>query len=438
MAAAVIGTVPAVVKDTNGGVTAVTMPTHRAGDLIVIGVVSRSTTGISADGGFAEVFEGSTTNPHCALYAKVAVSAAETCNITAGADDDVIQAARFAYHSVRAGFEATDILKGTEATATSATFDPPNLSFGSTLDAMVLVLAGFAWTNAADAITSGPSGYTTVVNDKSAASTTSVGIYMGWKDSPQASSENPGQGANTSRVWRAQTFYIPASVAQPTWIEDFTAADATAFNGYNGWVGSQIASGATGDILSNKLRLISGTADPAPYRGIQYLPNSDGIWYGELTYPTPVTAGAMVIQTRAAGNWNNAGYSSDSDIALVMDDISVQAYRDDTGAQLATAVIAPTAASTWAMKGIVLGTTVRIRVWDRAGAESAAYQIETTSPAVSSGNYMQIRNANTGGGAITSLIDVLRFYDLSSPFNASLRTPSLILPSRAAQQASRW
>lgn len=437
MPAAIVGTVPANVKDTNGGVTAVTMPVHRKGDLILIGVVSRSTTGISADGGFAEVFEGSTTNPHCALYAKVATSASETCSITSGADDCIIQAFRVAYHGVRAGFETTDIQKGTEATATSATFDPPNLSFGATYDSLVLSFAGFAWTAGTDVINNGPSGFTTIVNDKSAATTTSVGIYLGWQDNPAISSLNPGAGSNTNRVWRAQTFFIPPAT-YITGGENFGAANGAAWP--EAWVTSFLNGPGTMDIQSEVGRALtnSGTAFANTAMAIRAFPHEDIMLIAKCLV-NGSNPGIMGVYARADGNWSATGnqdpsngytasFQTDEDISGVLKYVA--------GAETSLSAPAYTNApgTTHYLKFILLGTTIRYRIWDAAGAEPTTWAVQTTDSSISSGTHIQLKAMNEASGAATDgRFSQIRWYDLAKP----PRPSGIINQNRALQAVTR-
>lgn len=438
MTAAAIGTVPAAAVQATGTTRAITMPTHKVGYLIVIGVVSRSTTDISANNGFVEVFEGSTTRPHCALFAKVAASDSETCTVTIGNDDVCTQAMVFAYHRVRAGFEATDILKGTEATATSATFDPPNLSFGATEDAMVLTLAGFAWTNAADAITSGPSGFTTIVNTKSAASTTSVGIYMGWQDNPAVSSLDPGTGANTSRVWRANTFLIPGA-SYVSEVEDWTGSNGDAWPAL--WTTSEKNGPATIDIQSNAGRGLtnSGSAYGNSARGIRAWAHTDAIAVVRTLINGAVEA-LPFLYLRADGTWTATGSDDPSNCYACGVDTTgntgiVTKYVAGTETLLNSTAFTADPGSTYVHKLIVLGTSIRYRVWDASGAEPTTWQYQTTDPSHISGTHVQLKSLNnSSAGAADIRFDGLQLIDLTGP----PRRPPRAVALQAVGRAGNW
>lgn len=431
MSAAAVGTLPAVLNQQTGTTVAVTMPTHRAGDLILIFGVTRSTTAWTASGGFVLVHQDTVGNPSVGLLAKVAQTSAETCTVTIGNDDASFQAVRVAYHGVRAGFEATDIEKGTVATATSTTADPPSVTWSGSKDWLVFALAGAAFTATGDVFSAGITGWNNTLLSKSAATTTSVGIALGWLDDPASTSRNPATFTNTSRVWRAQTYGIPPSTRAPVVIDIWAGANGDAWP--NDWTTSFLGGTGTIDVQTSKGRLLSANTGASldAARALRRCENSDAIWYVENTFAASPANQQFVLQMRAAGNWNNTGHSSDADYAIVMTEADVQLYNDPT-VQLAAPAFSTVLGNTYAIKVILLGTTIRCRVWDKAGAEPTTWVIDTTDATWASGNYVQVRNLNgTAAGAVDSRVDNLTFTNLLYP----LRPPLVV--SQAIRAATR-
>lgn len=407
MPAAVVGTVPAAVVAQTGASIAVTMPTHRTGDLLLIFVVTRSTTAWSPSNSFVVIEQANGTNLSVGLIAKIATSAAETCTITVGSDDWCAQAIRVAYHGCKVASLSTDILKGTAATATSTTADPPSVTYGTTNDWLTLAIAGLTFTGVGDTVSVVPSGFTSVVLTKSGASTTSVGMGVAWIDDPASSSRNPGTFTNTSSVWLAQTYAIP-NAAYMTWQETWDGTNGAAWP--TPWVTSVVGTGSV-TIQTNKGRLLTSATAEDRARGLRNMPNTDGIWYAEYLYAATPAYQELVLEARAAGNWNNSGYSSDSGYSFSMNTTDTSVYGA-AGAQIATAAFSVTLSNTYALKAVILGTTLRMRCWNISGAEPTTWNINFTDAGIATGGFIQLRNKTATTTAADNTVDNLKFYDL--------------------------
>jgi hypothetical protein len=181
----------------------VTMPTHVTGDLILIFVAHDTATVTST---FSSVFTSTLNSSSLSCFGKIAASAGETATVTGTANDYVILALSVQAHGATS---LGNVLAGTVATSASGNADPPSLATGTTRDWLWFSCCAVDLTTG-NSISAVPANYTQLSITKSANSTSSVGLGVGWQALGGAT-EDPGTFSNTSRAWVAETIAVPSA-----------------------------------------------------------------------------------------------------------------------------------------------------------------------------------------------------------------------------------
>ena len=169
----------------SGGAQAVTLPTHVAGDLIVVLWDGEdSVAGATFPADFTQIGargDGGGVAAETAIYAKVAASASETFSVSGLTNTLDMAAHAYVIKNVPSG-TASAICEATDAGVTS--IDPPNLdpSFAS-----AGVWIAFVGHNNTAAVTATPAGY----SGGTISAVANAGVASAYKESV-AGSEDPG------------------------------------------------------------------------------------------------------------------------------------------------------------------------------------------------------------------------------------------------------
>src|SRR3990167_8434397 len=199
--------------DIDASPTTVNMPSGIvAGDLLIVICSADVANTITQSGGTDWTKLQQTNNSTIiglVIFAKIAAGGDSLTLTSSGSNDIACVSLRITGHGV--SNVSTDITRGTAATGTSATPDPPNCNPGTAKD--YLWIECFAADDDDNTATYWSTNYSAVAQIESAASTTSSLCAVARRNL-NASSENPGVMAMAlSEEWVAQTLAIPPSTA---------------------------------------------------------------------------------------------------------------------------------------------------------------------------------------------------------------------------------
>jgi hypothetical protein len=198
-----------------GAANAQTLPSGSVSGDLIIGVAGSDNpagTDISVSTGWTILgsqVQGSNVIKG-AVFARVLDGGAnDTLAVSGAAQDYVVALTRVpaAAHGVETASIVADIPIATGATGASGNADPPSLDAGSTKDWLWFVAAIVDMTTG-NAITAIPTGYTQLINTKSANSTSSVGVATGWRKIAASQVQDPDAFANNTQEWIGFTFAV--------------------------------------------------------------------------------------------------------------------------------------------------------------------------------------------------------------------------------------
>lgn len=206
----------AIKNGTSGSNQTPTAPAGTAltGDLRIVCAAYDSVTAVATPSGWT-LIDGGANTAQLRIWGRICTADAEAWPSFVGIAQDYVMVAGYVpvnYHGV--ADVATDIPHGTAATATSTAANPPSVTIDAAKNHTVVATCVIDMTATTNTLTVVPSGYTQVCITKSASSTSSVALGVATlAHAAGPTTEDPGAFTNTSRVWRAQTFAIPAGVA---------------------------------------------------------------------------------------------------------------------------------------------------------------------------------------------------------------------------------
>jgi len=213
----------------------ITLPTRVAGDLLLAFASEDATTALTITGAWVELFQSNGTGIRFGMWGRIATNDAnDNLSIAGGNSVDLtanIVAITVGTHGVTDVFN--DMLWAAAATAASGNADPPSHSDPTAKDYLAIATACVDLTATGSAITAAPTGFTSnAIMQKSASSTSSVALGVGFQALTNLSTINPGAFTNTSGAWVARTLFVPPAAAS------IPQGSAT---GTIGWVGSVTA-----------------------------------------------------------------------------------------------------------------------------------------------------------------------------------------------------
>lgn len=196
---------------------ALTLPTRVAGDVLLAFVAGDYTTAVTPTGTWSELSDEAGTNNRLALYARIATNDANDALSVAGANNQDSSANVVSIQDHGVTDVTTDIVLVAAATGNDTNADPPSIDGGSAKDWMAVAIAAVDLTGTGSSITDAPTNYTTgAILQKSASSTSSVALGVGFRGLSAAQTENPGTFTNTTGQWVAKTILVPPVVPPST------------------------------------------------------------------------------------------------------------------------------------------------------------------------------------------------------------------------------
>jgi len=202
----------------------ITLPTRAAGDLLIAFAAGDSATAFThtQTTNWSEISDEVTSSTRLAVYARIATNDATDALSIAGANT---QDASFNMVAITAGTHgvvnpATDIVMATAAAGATGNANPPSLNAFLAKDWLAIAIAAVDLTATGSSITAAPTNYTTgAILQKSASSTSSVALGVGYRALSASTTEDPGTFTNTSGVWLAKTIFV-----RPAEADDGTAS----------------------------------------------------------------------------------------------------------------------------------------------------------------------------------------------------------------------
>jgi hypothetical protein len=198
----------------------IALPTVVAGDLLLAfqGCDTLTSPG-AATGSWELIFELSQgTGTRAGVWGRIATNEDSDALSLAGSNNNdmtvVVAAITVGTHGCTAGTLATDIIRPAQATGSSTTPDPPASGTVAAKDWLAIAMTVVDLTGTGSTISAAPTNYTTGAQlQKSASSTTSVGLGVGYRALSAATSEDPGTFTCTTGQWQAITMLVPPYVA---------------------------------------------------------------------------------------------------------------------------------------------------------------------------------------------------------------------------------
>lgn len=197
-------------------------PGAEAGDLIiyVTAVDNTASVNTTASGGWTASTVRGTTGMRSKVFGRVISGPTDTISLTGAAQDYVVIGHRIpsgAHNIVTAPSGTPGSINdwldpySPSVLGASGNADPPNLApSGVTSNHLIIVAAALDMTATGDTISADPTNYLPIQSQKSASSTSSVGLRTARRFS--ALPEDPGTFTNTSRAWHAWTIAVPSKV----------------------------------------------------------------------------------------------------------------------------------------------------------------------------------------------------------------------------------
>ncbi len=205
---------------------ALTLPTRVAGDLLIAFAGVDTAVNCTPTGTWTEFSDELGSADGMAIYTRIATNDANDALSIAAANT---QDGSFNVVAITVGTHAvtnlaTDIKTAAVATGATGNANPPSVDGGSVKDWLAIAVAVVDLTNVAWTISAAPTNYTTgAILQKSASSTSSVALGVGYRALSAAQTEDPGTFTNDSSAWIAKTLLVP-SVAPPAVIPPVTMA----------------------------------------------------------------------------------------------------------------------------------------------------------------------------------------------------------------------
>lgn len=199
----------------------INLPTRASGDLLIVFAAcdtTTSATAITQTSNWTAIDEEAGGSDRFGIWARIATNDANDAASIAGSNNQDMSVNMIAIttgtHGVSSGTIASDIIHPAAATGASGNADPPNSGTVSSKDWLAIAACCVDLTNSAHSISAAPTNYTTGAQlQKSASSTSSVGLGVGYRALSAATSENPGTFTNDSNAWIAKTLLIPPFVS---------------------------------------------------------------------------------------------------------------------------------------------------------------------------------------------------------------------------------